>query len=205
MAPKPKIPPEYAKVAKKLSSEIKLNEVFDQGLEELSKGLKSNLDARSVPADTDAMQTVKAAGVFDKTTGTKTPDIGFGAGGDAKAKTILDVGLDELLGKTDGTPNAVEGTGVKEGVVPGGRPGSAHWDYNPKSGVLMDNGPLYTPERFEPTTTGYPLKDGAGYQKTEQVRDTNHDLNMFNRLSGNDLSKHQKSQVPGLDTHPSLV
>lgn len=145
----PKIPAEYAKVAKKLTSEVADavdNINWSEELTNLSKGLSGNLEQRSADLGAEGMQTVKAAGVFDMTTAGKTPDI--------KEQSEYEVAIDGFLGKTSGVPKSVEGSGSMKRLNPVFDPKINMVQppvYDKNSGVLSEQSG-YTPAHLFPNS-----------------------------------------------------
>lgn len=184
MAPKPKVPPEYAKVAKKLSSELpNIAGEFDKFLDDSAKALKGNLDSRSVdlPNETvthvgssydgksvietrkNTRDPVKAAGVFAKTEGTKTPDVNNPAD--------FEVAMDQLL-EGFKEPKAVEGSGAMTAVYnhTPGVPFGYKTDVQ-GTGVLTEGyktSHMYTPNQRHPGI-GDTLETGEQVERATRV------------------------------------
>ncbi len=189
--PRPKIPAEYANVAKKISSELPPSNGadFDSFLDDLAGKLSGNLEERSadLPNETtewvgsnpagkltsvkkNTLDPVKAAGVFAKTEGAKTPDVNNPAD--------FEVSMDQLL-QGFKEPKAVEGTGIQKYVEVDNRSlvDESTGVITPK---LFDNDNGYTPNKLAnaPQTylpislndKGKTISDKAGESVERNVR-----------------------------------
>lgn len=137
--------------------------------DDLGKLLSDNLDSRAVPLAKEAYKTVEAAGIFNKTVDTKTPNVAADNIGD------LSVGLDELLAGFK-EPKSIEGSGVMSPVSKDkyGVPKS----YDKSTGLLMgDEAGKYSPERLNPRTEQYPLTPRSGEQTAFNIKQENSNIN----------------------------